>query len=150
MLNGENAAMFLNNKVQEKKKLNLAELKEINEVMLNYAFCLRELAMEYCRKQYYPKLPSRLKCMFLCEDEEGARKYLSTAKIKISAAPKVIKVKLNGKLFKTSNKFNRRDLTFDGFVKNAHNYWAGVDKNTNDDSVEFLFEGWAEIVEIIS
>ena len=33
MLNGENAAMFLNNKVQEKKKLNLAELKEINEVM---------------------------------------------------------------------------------------------------------------------
>lgn len=150
MQNGEPAVMFLLNKIKENKPISSNELKEINEAMLDYSYCLREIGMEYCRKQYYPDRPSRFTCMFLCEKEEDAKKYLSTAKAKNNnAEPKVVKVKLNGKLFKTTNKYNRRDLSFDGFVENAHNYWKGVDENFNDDSTEFLFEGTAEIVEII-
>lgn len=151
MQNGQQAMMFLCEKAEQNKNVSLNELKQLNEAMQDYAYSLREMGIEWCRKLYYPELPSRLRCMFLCEKEEEARAYLSTAKSKNeNGEPKVIKVKLNGKLFKTSNSFNRRDLTFDGFVENAHNYWKGVGKKFNDKSVEYLFEGWAEIVDIIS
>ncbi len=151
MQNGENAMLFLSNRAQNNKLVNLYELKQLNEAMLSYAYSLREIGMEWCRKKFYPTLPSRLTCMYLCEKESEAKGYLATAQTKNNnGTPKVIKVKLNGKLFKTSNKFNRRDLTFDGFVKNAHLYWQGVDKKFNEPTTEFLFEGWAEIVDIIT
>ncbi len=151
MKSGEQAMMFLDNKIMNNQKVNYEELKQINEAMLDYSYCLRELGMEWCRKKYYPSLPSRLTCMFLCDNEKDAKNYLTTAQAKNdNAAPKVIKVKLNGKLFKTSNHNNRRDLTFDGFVENAHKYWKGVNKSFNDPSTEYLFEGWAEIVDIIT
>ncbi len=151
MSNGEYAALYLYDKVKSKKKLNALELKEINNVMFDYAYCIREYAYEYCRKKYFPKCPSRLKGMFCCDNVKDAKCYLNTAKAKNNQSinAKVIKVKLNGKLLKTSNNFNRRDCTFDEFVENAKKYFNGVDEKFHDASVEYLFEGWAEIVDII-
>ena len=59
--------------------------------------------------------------------------------------------KLNGKLLKTSNAFNDRGLSFDDTVENAKKYFNGIDDSfENKKSIEYLFEGKAEVVEIIT
>ena len=147
------AELFLDAKIKKKKKkLKLEEMKSICNILFNYGFSMRELGYEICRQKYYKDEPSRLTSMFLCEKAEEAKCYLTTAQQKgKDTDPKVVGVKLNGKLLKTSNSFNRRDgKSIDEFIEQAHDYWKGVGDDFNDaKSVEYLFEGTAEIVEII-
>ena len=149
------AEMFLDEKLKKKKKslkLKREEVKSINNILWSYGFSMRELGYEICRQLYHKNEPSRLTSMFLCEKAEEAKCYLTTAQQKgKDTDPKVVGVKLNGKLLKTSNMFNRRDgKSLDEFIEQAHNYWKGVDDDFADaKSVEYLFEGSAEIVEII-
>lgn len=157
MENAENgmAEMFLDKKLKNKKrnlKLKREEAKSICNILFSYGFSMRELGYEICRQLYYKEEPSRLTSMFLCEKAEEAKYYLTTAKTKRKyAEPKVVGVKLDGKLLKTSNSFNRRDgKSLDEFIEQAHNYWKGVGEDFADTkSIEYLFEGTAEIVEII-
>ena len=146
------AEMFIDVKLKKKKKLSLDEMKDVSKILWNYGFTMRELGLEICRQKYYRDEPSRLNCMFLCENAEEAKCYLTTAKTKGTANnPKVVGVKLNGKLLKTSNSFNMRGgKSLDEFIEQAHNYWKGVGDDFGDTkSIEYLFEGSAEIVEII-
>lgn len=149
------AEMFLDEKLKKKKKtlkLKREEAKSINNILWSYGFSMRELGYEICRQLYHKDEPSRLTSMFLCEKAEEAKCYLTTAKQKgKDTDPKVVGVKLNGKILKTSNMFNRRDgKSLDEFIEQAHDYWKGVgDDFADTKSVEFLFEGTAEIVEII-
>lgn len=149
------AEMFLDEKLKKKKKtlkLKREEAKSINNILWSYGFSMRELGYEICRQLYHKDEPSRLTSMFLCEKAEEAKCYLTTAQQKgKDTDPKVVGVKLNGKLLKTSNMFNRRDgKSLDEFIEQAHDYWNGVgDDFADTKSVEFLFEGTAEIVEVI-
>ncbi|MBQ7798543.1 MAG: DUF2441 domain-containing protein [Clostridia bacterium] len=147
------AEMFLAEKLKKKnKKLKREEMKAICDILFSYGFSMRELGYEICRQLYYKDEPSRLTSMFLCEKAEDAKCYLTTAQSKgKSTDPKVVGVKLNGKILKASNMFNRRDgKSIDEFIEQAHDYWKGVDDDFVDiKSVEYLFEGKAEIVEII-
>ena len=152
MKDGTMPEMFLLDKIKRKKKLSIEEMKEICNILLNYGFTMRELGMEICRQQNYKDEPSRLKGMFLCDNKEEARAYLSTAKSKGGELkPRVVGVKLTGKILKTSNSFNSRDgKSIDEFLEQAHNYWEGVDEDfENKESIEYLFEGIAEVIEII-
>ena len=144
--------MYLEQKIKKKKKLKVDEMRVICDILWNYGFSMRELGMEICRQLYYKNRPSRLKCMFLCETAEEAKCYLTTATKKGKTTnPKVVGIKLNGNLFKTSNSFNRRDgKSIDEFIEQSHDYWKGIDDSFEDKkSVEYLFEGTAEVVEII-
>ena len=149
------AEMFLTEKLKKKKKslkLKRDEAKCICDILFSYGFSMRELGYEICRQLYHKDEPSRLTSMFLCEKAEEAKCYLTTAQSKgRTSDPKVVGVKLNGKILKTSNCFNRRDgKSLDEFIEQAHDYWNGVgDDFDNTKSVEYLFEGKAEIVEII-
>lgn len=143
--------MFVEQKLKKKKKLKHDEAKVICDILWNYGFSMRELGMEICRQKFYPKEPSRFTAMFLCKTMQEAKNYLSTAKSKGNdSQPKVVKVKLNGKLLQTSNSFNMRGgKSLDEFIEQAHSYWKGVDDNfENKDSIEYLFEGTAEVIEI--
>ena len=147
------AEMFLQEKLKKKKnKLKHEEIKSICNILWNYGFSMRELGYEICRQLYHKEEPSRLTAMFLCEKPEEAKCYLTTAQSKGKITdPKVVGVKLNGKLLKTSNSFNMRGgKSIDEFIEQAHDYWNGVGDNfENKASIEYLFEGTAEIVEII-
>lgn len=147
------AEMFLQEKLKKKKKkLKHEEMKSICNILWNYGFSMRELGYEICRQLYHKGEPSRLTSMFLCEKPEEAKCYLTTAQSKGKTTdPKVVGVKLNGKLLKTSNSFNMRGgKSIDEFIEQAHDYWNGVGDNfENKASIEYLFEGTAEIVEII-
>lgn len=144
--------MYLEEKLKNKESLSEKDMRLICDILWNYGFSMRELGYEICRQKYYSNEPSRLTCMFLCEKAEDAKGYLTTAQCKGKTTdPKVVGVKLNGKLLKTSNAFNMRGgQSIDEFVEQAHNYWKGVDDNFADKkSIEYLFEGTAEVVEII-
>lgn len=144
--------IFLEEKIKKKKKLKCEEMKSISSILWNYGFTTRELGYEICRQLYHKEEPSRLTAMFLCERPEDAKCYLTTAQSKGKTTdPKVVGVKLDGKLLKTSNSFNMRGgKSIDEFIEQAHVYWKGVDDDFNDKkSVEYLFEGKAEIVEVI-
>lgn len=150
MKDGTPAATFAINTCKNKSNVSTDEFKQLTSAILDYSFCLRELATEDCRKKYFKNYPSKLTCMYLCEKEEYARNYLVEAQEKNNRTQsKIVKVKLNGKLFKATKNFNRRDLSYDGFFEEAKKYWQGVDESVDNDRVEFLFEGWAEIVDII-
>ncbi len=145
--------MLLEEKIKHHKKLNKNELREVCDILWNYGFSMREIGLEICRQRYYPNEPSRFKCMFLCKKPEEAKCYLSTAKTKGNTSqPKVIGVKLNGKILMTSNSFNMRGgKSINEFIEQAHAYWQGVDDSFVDKaSIEYLFEGIAEVVEIIN
>lgn len=146
------AELFLDQKIKKKKKLKREEMKSVCNILFDYGFAMRELGYEICRQKYHSEEPSRLSSMFLCENEEQAKCYLTTAKSKgAHGKPKVVGVKLNGKLLKTSNSFNMRGgKSLDEFIQQAHDYWNGVGDDFEDTkSVEYLFEGIAEIVEVI-
>ena len=146
------AEQFLQEKIKNKKKLKIEEMKTICSILWNYGFSMRELGMEICRQLYHKDKPSRLTAMFLCEKPEEAKGYLTTAQCKGKTTdPKVVGVKLNGKLLKTSNSFNMRGgKSIDEFIEQAHDYWNGVGDDFEDKkSIEYLFEGKAEVVEII-
>lgn len=146
------AEMFIDQKLKKKKKLKREEMKPISTILWNYGFSMRELGYEICRQLYHNQEPSRLTAMFLCEKPEEAKCYLTTAQQKgKDTDPKVVGVKLNGKLLKTSNAFNMRGgKSIDEFIEQAHDYWNGVGDDFEDKkSIEYLFEGTAEIVEII-
>lgn len=151
MADGENYENFISEKLKQKKRLTLKETDDFLKAFCKYSYGFRELAIEECRKAYYPDYPSRFTAMFLVDNLEDAKGYLSTATTKGKKTdPKVVAVKLNGKLLKTSNAFNLRGNSFDQTIEQAHKYWAGVDDAfENKKSIEYLFEGSAEIVEII-
>ena len=146
------AEMFVDEKLKKKKKLKPEEMKAISTILWNYGFSMRELGYEICRQLYHKDKPSRLTAMFLCEKSEEAKGYLTTAQQKGKVTdPKVVGVKLNGKLLKTSNSFNMRGgKSIDEFIEQAHDYWNGVGDDFEDKkSIEYLFEGTAEVIEII-
>ena len=145
------AEMFLEQKLKRKKKLKKQQTREVCDILWNYGFAMRELGYEICRQQFHNQEPSRLCCMFLCDNIEDAKCYLSTAKTKGSEnKPKVVAVKLDGKILRTSNSFNMRGgKSIDEFIEQAHLYWNGVGADFEDkNSIEYLFEGRAEVVEV--
>ena len=152
MPDGENYEIFVGDKLTNKKRLTLKETKDFLEAFYKYSYAVREYAMEECRKRYFPDHPSRFSSLFLVDNLDSAKGYLSTAKGKLKQVePRVIVFKLNGKLLKTSNAFNDRGLSFDDTVENAKKYFKGVDDSfENKKSIEYLFEGKAEVVEIIT
>lgn len=146
------AEMLLEDRIKHKKKLTKNEMERVCRILWDYGFSMRELGMEICRQKFYSDRPSRLTGMFLCDNKDDAKGYLSTAQCKGKTTdPKVVGLKLNGKLLRTSNAFNMRGgKSIDEFIEQAHDYWKGVGKDYKDlKSVEYLFEGTAEVVEII-
>ena len=112
----------------------------------NYDLLVRELALENVRKNFYPDLPSRLHCMYLSLYKQTAVDNYEKSR---ENHLQVIAVKLNGKIFKSGNFVLGRDGgSFEDYIAKAHNYWTQTDV-TDENVTEILFEGEAEVVEII-
>lgn len=148
---GSSFLEFVMNKTKRNQKFSKKEMKMVAEFICDYEFCLREIAIERCRLEHFKNYPSRMKGMWLVDDIEKAKAFLTTAKSKQNiSAPKVVAVKLNGKLLRTSWNFNPRGgFSIDEYTENAKKYFTGVDEFYDKNFVEYLFEGVAEIVDVI-
>ena len=133
-------------KIFANKKLVLKLSKQLEE----YDFITRELAFEEVRKTEFKDLPSRLKCMFLIDNKESCIKNLKTCHHKGHGTFfQVVAVKLNGNVFyATAKNVRRTGLSYEEYKTMAREYWSQEQK-INIPANEILFEGKAEIVEII-
>lgn len=118
-----------------------------------YDVLVKELALEEVRKQDFADYPSRLHCMYLSVSKDECLKNLSNMAKSIEKNGKhfqAVAVKLNGKIFKAGKVYVSREGQSYSYYKNkAKQYWA--QNNVDDSQVkEVLFEGTAEIVEILA
>lgn len=129
---------------------NKSLMIEICKSLQESDFVLRELAAEEVRKEKYSCFPSRLKCMFLSESKQVVLDNLKIFYQKgYGTHFQAIAVKLDGRLFYARSKgLQRNGSSYGEYLQIADEYWS-QDQNSNDDVKEILFEGKAEVVEII-
>lgn len=135
-----------------KKFKSKEDIYSIARILESYDVAVKELALEDVRKELFPNLPSRLHCMYLSLTKDIALqniKSMSESREKNGKHFQAVAVKLSGKIFKAGKVYMSREAQSYGYYKEkAIEYWK--QKNLKDEDVkEVLFEGTAEIVEIL-
>lgn len=132
---------------KQNKKLFKKNIKQLGYLCDYYDLLVREFALEKIRKEFYSDLPSRLHCMYLSLSKDEAIDNFKKSKEKHL---QVVAVRLNGKIFKSGGFIlTRNGGSFEDYEVMAHNYWSQIDVSDNNVK-EILFEGEAEIIEIIN
>lgn len=136
--------------LKKAKRHRLYRSKTIDEyknVIDNYDFTLRELALENVRNESFKKYPSRFNCLYVCRSlEEGLVwfSYISHGKENCQ----FVKLKCTGNIFTGDSRINaKRNYSYKTILENAKKYWCG--NTTANPRLETLFIGEAEVVEII-
>lgn len=115
-----------------------------------YDFAIREIAVEKARLDTNPKLPSRLRCMFLTETRDAVMTALTQFWTKGRGGKKfqAVAVKLNGKMFIGNGWHNVMGAySFMDYYKTGVKFWTNAPHE--NENKEFLFEGTAEVIEIL-
>ena len=135
----------INNQIHTKKMLN-----DFAEALYKYDFAFRELAIEEVRQKQFPHLPSRMKCMFLTDNKESCLKNLKSFAAKgFGSLYQVVAVKVCGNVFYAKDiEIAKNGLSFNEYKELAVKYWS-QHQNSTTEIKEILFEGEAEIVEIL-
>lgn len=133
-------------KIFANKKLVLNLSKQLEE----YDFILRELAFEEVRKKEFSDYPSRLKCMFLSDNREDCLINLKSFHKKGHGTFfQVVAVKLNGNIFYAREiPVFRKGCSYGEYLNEGRKYWS-QNQDLNNKPYEILFEGNAEIVDVI-
>ena len=106
--------------------------------------------MESVRQQVAPNEPSRFHCMFLTANKDDVVKGVNEFYKKgFGSNFQAIAVKLNGKVFVATFGVGRQGKSYAEYMSLAKNYWTQKETNIQK-AVEILFEGEAEVVEIIN
>ena len=111
---------------------------------------MREFALEEVRRQQFPHLPSRFRCMFL---SEGADTCLNNLQGFINRGAgsnlQAIKVRVNGEAhFVKDYGVGRLRLSFNEYKNEAIKYWS-QDQHSTSATKEILFTGDVEILDIL-
>jgi len=129
---------------------NKSLMIDMSKALSNYDFIMREFALEEVRRQQFPKLPSRFKCMFLSEDEDTCLQNLESMQNRTKGKQfQAIKVKVNGYThFVKDYGISRLGLSFNEYMDEAIKYWT-QDQNSKTATKEILFVGDVEVIEIL-
>lgn len=151
LLEGKRASDFIYSKINKKfAKLKKDELYDLAHILDDYDFTLRELALEFVREKEFPDKPSRLHCLYLSNNKDTSLSNLNDfVKSKKGKQFQVVAIKLNGTIFKAGEvTIARQGESMSTYIEDARAYWS--QNNIGDNKIkEILFEGTAEIVEII-
>lgn len=132
------------------KRFKKSQLFKIAHSLDTYDVILRDLALEEIRKNFYPAYPSRLHSMYLVETKEQAVNYFNEKATIKDNSYQLVAVKLKGIIFRAGIKeclVSRCGQSYSYYLEKAKEYWSqNCPKNQ---AVEVLFEGQAEIVEIL-
>lgn len=132
-------------KILKDKNLVIALSKNLAEA----DFVIRELAMENARKEIAPNAPSRLFAMFLTAEKENVIKGVENFYKKgFGTFFQAVAVKLNGVIHIGYKGIGRFGKSYQEYYDLAKQYWTQP-QDKMDGADEILFEGEAEIVEIL-
>ncbi len=134
------------------KRLKKNQLYELAHILEYYDVFVKELALEEVRSESFADYPSRLHCMYLSISKDIALQNIEAMaknREKKGSQFQAVAVKLNGKIFKAGKFYmSRESESYEQYKEKSYSYW--VQKDLKDEEVkEVLFEGEAEIVEII-
>jgi hypothetical protein len=119
----------------------VATLNHAAECLDHSMNIIRELAFEAIRKEFYPELPSRQRCIWLTPNDELSLQFW---KNKVSG--KIFRVETEGVIHRAPEKWMiMGTIPLNEINSLAHNYWKGNDAGGFED--EILFEGKLKIVE---
>ncbi len=119
-------------------------LNEASDSLGNLMRIVRELVFENIRKEYYPDLPSRHKCIWLIpDDNESFRFWKSILK---SKSQRVFKVIVKGKIHRASQKWLvGGTIPLNEIYLMANKFWNSDEAGDYED--EILFVGKMTILE---
>lgn len=151
LLDGMDANMLLVNKRRNKEYANfdMDEFRLVFETVNNSAMVTRELIFEEVRKEIDTELPSRMKCLYVCENMEDIDKWLEIFKrtSKKDKSYQIVKLELTGKCVTCDASYVlRQNISLNKKREQAKRYW---NCEVKDNEKEVLFEGTAVIKEII-
>lgn len=151
LLDGMDANMLLVNKRRNKEYANfdMDEFRLVFETVSNSAMVTRELIFEDVRKEINEGLPSRMKCLYVCENMEEINRWLEIFKRtnKKNKDYQIVKLELTGKCVTCDASYVlRQNISLNKKREQAKSYWSGEVK---DNEKEVLFEGIAVVKEII-
>jgi len=119
-------------------------LKEATDCLGQSMNIIRELTFESIRKEFYPHLPSRHKCIWLTPDDKQSLEFWKN--LVHGSNKRVFKVETDGVIHRAANKWLvTGTIPLNEINSMAHNYWKGNDAGGFDD--EILFIGKLKIIE---
>lgn len=116
------------------------------ELAMHFCKYTRELIWEAVRVEYYPKKPSRQKCLWVSQGEESLHYWIS--QLGLWDNQTVFRVELDGVIHEASDEhLMNDDIPYDIALEKAHKYWSG--EIVDPLKKEILFEGNMRILEHI-
>ncbi|MBQ4640963.1 MAG: DUF2441 domain-containing protein [Clostridia bacterium] len=116
-------------------------VKQMQSITKEFAIYLRENIFEEIRANYFPSLPSRKSCLWVCD-----KNALDYWKATLGHEHKVFEVSITGTIHRADQRFlNAEILPSEMIRENAFNYWTGCD-GANPIEEEILAEGIVEII----
>lgn len=117
-------------------------LDDANNFINEFQILIRELGMEEIRRNLFPQIPSRQKCIWLCRKEQ-----INYWKNRISGKIDIFKVEIFDEPFKTRESFIPLPSdSYNEILRKSKEYWQGVDNTLNEDD-EYLYVGKLKIID---
>jgi hypothetical protein len=122
-------------------------VEELTDTLNEYLILIREWIFEEVRKEFFPSLPSRHKCLWVIPYNKEALKYWLDV---LGKEGKILKLELTGRLLRTNPQYLRLTTNSLDYIRTeAFKYWAGTSVG-NPNEEDCLFEGFAKVIDIIA
>ena len=121
-------------------------MKELYNALEEYLKLVREWTFEEVRREFFPSLPSRQRCLFVIPNDVKSLNYWWNA---LGKSGSILKLELTGKLHRTNQLYLIATTdSLDHIRGKAFRYWAGA-SGSNSAEDEYLFEGFAKVLESV-
>lgn len=140
--------LLINNRKNKDYNINdIEEFKLIYDTINNSAMITRELIFEEVRKEINDELPSRLKCLYVCNSLDEIEEWLNIFKRTNKKDYQILELELTGKVFTGDASYIlRQNISLNKKRQQAKEYWKG---NKIHNHKESLFEGIAIVKKIV-
>jgi hypothetical protein len=136
--------MFMNKQLEF---ANVTDLNIVRKTVNHEAFISRELIFEYVRKEKYPYLPSRLKCLYLSKDKYNLEEWESIFQRMDRKPLQLLQLELDGTIFEGNVSYIlKQNNSLNDKLEQANKYWSGDKEKMIP---EILFVGKAKVIGII-
>ena len=117
-------------------------IKIAKDIIKEQSLYIREQIFEEIRNNYFPSLPSRKTCIWVCK-KQSVKYWLQS----LNSGEDLYKLELTGILHKADQRHLQVQVTsHEELKRNAFNYWTGAD-GENIIEEEYLFEGIVKVKE---
>ena len=116
-----------------------------DRLLEEYDFIIRELAAEEVRQKEFSEFPSRLRCLWLCEDIKDCEKRVSEFKRLGRNVTEIVKVELDGKILNVNpENLPKSKKSYNEYKECARKFFTDNQKRENS---VIMFCGKLKVVE---